>query len=89
MPWLGYLGLNLFDAVCRLRARRWGVEYQYMFLEPNGKDLSEITGFVEEELLKPVIGSRADMKDIESVRNIAGLVYAGKGGLGKAVIEVR
>lgn len=75
--------------VCRLRARRWGVEYQYMFLDTIGEELDEITRIVEEGLLKPVIGSRADLRDIESVRKVTGMVYAGKGGLGKSVIKVR
>lgn len=89
MPWLPYTFLNIMDWVARWRARRWGVEYQYMFLDSNGKDLAELTGFVERGLLKPVVGTRAELKDIEAVRKVAGMVYAGKGGLGKAVIDVR
>ncbi|KAK6365846.1 hypothetical protein LTR64_008682 [Lithohypha guttulata] len=89
MPWLEYLSLNLLDIVSKLRARRWGVEYQYMFLEPDGEDLGEITNYVEEGLLRPVIGSTADMKNLDSVRKVAGFVYDGKGGLGKSVIKVR
>lgn len=60
-----------------------------MFLESNGKELEEVTQFVEKGLLKPVVGSMADLKDIESVRKVAGMVYTGKGGLGKAIIEVQ
>ncbi|KAK5103908.1 hypothetical protein LTS08_003331 [Lithohypha guttulata] len=89
MPWLEYLSLNLLDIVSKLRARRWGVEYQYMFLEPDGEDLGEITNYVEEGLLRPVIGFTADMKNLDSVRKVAGFVYDGKGGLGKSVIKVR
>lgn len=89
MPLWIYYGLNLMDAVSKFRARRWGVDYQYMFLDSTGKDLDEIAGFVEQGLLKPVVGSKADLQDLEGVKKLAGLAYAGKGGLGKAIIEVR
>ncbi|RMD44281.1 hypothetical protein DV735_g800, partial [Chaetothyriales sp. CBS 134920] len=89
MPWWAVLSLNALDSVRKLRAIRWGVEYQYMFLQANGKDLEAIAGYVETGLLKPVVGTRADFKNIESVRKVAGMVYTGKGGLGKAVIELR
>lgn len=89
MPWLPYLLLNSLDGVSRWRARRWGVEYQYMFLDSNGKDLRELTGYVEQGKLKPVVGTRVDLKDLEGVKKVAGMVYEGKGGIGKAVINVR
>ena len=89
MPWIPYTLLNVLDGVSRWRARRWGVEYQYMFLDSNGKDLRELTGYVEEGKLRPVVGTRADLKDLEGVKKVAGMVYAGKGGIGKAVIDVR
>ncbi len=89
MPWIAYYGLNLLDAVSKFRARRWGVDYQYIFLESSGEDLRQIASYVDEGLLKPVVGFRAELKKIENVRKIAGMVYAGKGGLGKAIIAVR
>lgn len=89
VPWLPYLFLNLLDGVSRWRARRWGVEYQYMFLDTKGKDLRELAGYVEQGKLKPVVGTRADLKDLEGVKKVAGMVYAGKGGIGKTVIKVR
>ncbi|RMZ80751.1 hypothetical protein DV738_g2629, partial [Chaetothyriales sp. CBS 135597] len=66
LSWLAYLGLNALDSVRKLRARRWGVEYQYMFLEATGKDLEAIAGYVDTGLIKPVVGTRANFKDIES-----------------------
>ena len=79
----------MLDAVRKLRATRWSVEYEYMFLEPNGKDLEVLSGYVGKGLLRPVVGTRVELKDIEMVRVVANMVYTGKGGLGKAVIEVR
>lgn len=89
IPWLLYTLLNGMDALSRWRASRWGVEYQYIFLDSNGKDLRDLTECVEKGQLRPVVGARADLKDIEGVRKVAGLVYAGKGGTGKVVIDVR
>lgn len=88
MPWWVYYALNVLDSVSKFRARRWSVDYQYMFLDSTGEDLEKLAGYVEEGSLRPVVGSTADLKDIEGVKKLAGLAYAGKGGLGKAVIKV-
>jgi hypothetical protein len=59
-----------------------------MFLNSNGEDLELMSTWVEERKVMPVIGSRVDIRDIDRVRAICETVYKGKGGLGKAVIEV-
>lgn len=38
--------------------------------------------------LVTVVGTIAEIKNIESVRNACEVVYSGKGGLGKSVIQV-
>lgn len=88
LPWLARIGLNFADAVRRARARRWGVEYEYFFLEPNAEDLEVLSKHVEGGKLVPVVGARVRMQDIENVREACGLVYKGKGGIGKTIIEV-
>jgi NADPH:quinone reductase-like Zn-dependent oxidoreductase len=88
LPWLARIGLNFADAIRRARARRWGVEYEYFFLEPNAEDLETLSKHVKEGKLVPVVGSRVRMQDIEKVREACGLVYKGKGGIGKTIIEV-
>lgn len=88
IPWVASAGLNVLDRVSKMRAQRWGVDYQYMFLQPNGKDLAEIGQYAEKGLLRPVVGSRASLKKIEEVREVTMTVYKGKGGLGKTVIDV-
>lgn len=89
VPWLGYTLLNILDGINRLRARRWSVRYEYLFLRPSGADLAEIGRFADEGLLRPVVGTRVKMQDIDGLRKAAGTVYEEKGGLGKVVIEVR
>ncbi|KAB8231569.1 NADP-dependent oxidoreductase [Aspergillus alliaceus] len=80
--------LNVLDATRRLRARRYGVEYSYMFLEPSGNDLDTLREYIEERKLKTVIGTTVNLRDIQEVRKACQIVYGGQGGLGKVVIRV-
>lgn len=88
LPAWGRIFLNATDSIRKWRAWRWSVEYSYMFLGANSEDLEAISRVVEEKKLVPVVGTRATLKDFESVRKAAQLVYDGKGGIGKAVITV-
>ncbi|OAL23820.1 hypothetical protein AYO22_06139 [Fonsecaea multimorphosa] len=88
LPWLARIGLNLADAIRRARANRWRVEYEYLFLEPNAEDLETLSKHVEQGKLVPVVGARVKLQDIEKVKEACGLVYKGKGGIGKTIIEV-
>lgn len=83
-----WFALNVLDQVRRYRAQRYGVEYSYMFLDSNGKDLDELRNHVEDGKLKTVVGMVAEIHDVESVRNACNVVYSGKGGIGKSVIRV-
>jgi NADPH:quinone reductase-like Zn-dependent oxidoreductase len=82
------LGLNLLDSIRKMRARRYGVNYTYMFLHENGKDLDAMREYVEDGKLKTVVGTTVDMSDIQDVRAACQVVYSNQGGLGKAVIKV-
>jgi NADPH:quinone reductase-like Zn-dependent oxidoreductase len=76
------------DRIRKLRAKRYGVSYSYMFLEPNGEDLDKLRGYVEEGRLKQVVGTTVNMRDIAEVRKACQIVYDNRGGLGKVVIRV-
>jgi hypothetical protein len=71
-----------------MRAARYGVKYEYMFLEPSGEDLDSLREFVEEGMVRTVVGDVVDMRDIEGVRRACQVVYSSQGGLGKVVIRV-
>jgi NADPH:quinone reductase-like Zn-dependent oxidoreductase len=88
LPWPVLMGLNVMDMIRKARARRWGVEYSYLFMEAHWEDLERVEKFVEEKALRPVVGTRVDMRDIEKVREACMVIYKGKGGLGKTVFEV-
>lgn len=89
IPWYGRAILNAMDAVRQARAWRWGVGYSYFFLGTNAEDLEALTRHVEDGKLRPVVGTRVPMRDLEKVKEAAGRVYEGKGGIGKAVIVVK
>lgn len=80
--------LNLLDLVRKTRARRWGVGYEYMFLNTNGKDLDALSECVANGQLVSVVGTVVNFQDIEEVRRACGAVFSGKGSTGKTVIEV-
>lgn len=88
MPWLVKGFLDGADYVRKLRARRWGVRYSYMFLTSGGEALDGLRGFVEEGKLRAVVGRTVRLSDVEGVRDACGQVFEGKGGIGKTVIEV-
>ncbi|PHH70358.1 hypothetical protein CDD82_7178 [Ophiocordyceps australis] len=88
IPMVGRIFLDSADMVRRLRAWRWNVGYLYWFLDPNGNDLDKLTEYIDQGKLKPVVGAQVHLKDIDKVREACALVYKGKGGLGKTVIQV-
>ncbi|KAF4969189.1 hypothetical protein FSARC_3565 [Fusarium sarcochroum] len=88
LPLIGRVFLDAADTLRRARAWRWGVKYMYLFLNPNREDLDQLTGYVEKGQLKPVVGARVNLRDIDAVRQACELTYKGKGGLGKTVIDV-
>lgn len=88
LSWIIRTFLDVGDAIRRFRARRWGVEYEYFFLDSNSHDLEALSKYVEQGKLVPVVGSRVSFRNIEKVKELCWQVYRGKGGIGKAVIEI-
>ncbi|KAJ0115116.1 alcohol dehydrogenase [Diaporthe amygdali] len=88
LPWFGHLVLDILDKYRRTRAKWWGVAYEYLFLDPNAKDLVILARHVEEGNVIPIVGCTVDLKNIEDMKEACGTVYNGKGGLGKTVIKV-
>ncbi|CAG8936109.1 unnamed protein product [Penicillium salamii] len=88
IPFAFRMALNAMDCVRKVRARRYGVEYSYMFLESSGEDLDELRAHVEEGRLRTIVGTTAHLSDIKAVQDACQIVYSGKGGLGKVVLKV-
>ncbi|KAM3512392.1 hypothetical protein MY11210_003958 [Beauveria gryllotalpidicola] len=81
--------LDATDQLRKLKARFYGVEYKYIFVEPSGKHLALLGDAAEQGKLRPVVGLRVDLGDIDKVREACWQTYNGKGGLGKTVFEVK
>ncbi|KGQ06466.1 Reticulon-4-interacting protein 1 [Beauveria bassiana D1-5] len=81
--------LDATDQLRKLKARYYGVEYKYIFLESSGKHLALLGDAAEQGKLRPVVGLRVDLGDIDKVREACWQTYKGKGGLGKTVFEVK
>lgn len=88
LPLLIRLALNAMDSIKRFRAWRWSVEYEYLFLDSSGAELAELATYVEEGKVRPVVGSRVNLRDIDKVREACSVVFKGKGGIGKTVIDI-
>lgn len=78
--------LNMLDRVRKLRASRWGVGYDYLFIDPNGKDLEFLREWIDKGSVKSIVGTTVSFTDLEEVKKACDVVYNGKGGVGKAVI---
>ena len=88
LPWIPRLLLDGMDMYRRTWARWWGVTYEYMFIDPNGKDLKTLAEYVEQGRVVPVVGEVVELKDLERFKAAAMMVFNGKGGIGKTVIKV-
>jgi NADPH:quinone reductase-like Zn-dependent oxidoreductase len=68
---------------------RWnGVKYSYLHLHGNREDLEKLAKWVDEGKVRPVVGMRVKMEDVEGVRRGCQQIFEGKGGVGKFVIDI-
>ncbi|KAG5996442.1 hypothetical protein E4U43_002854 [Claviceps pusilla] len=88
VPFVVSAVLDALDSVRRWRARRWKVQYEYLFLKPNSQDLDELRTHVDDGKVKSVVGLTVPLKDIELVKKAAMTSYQGKGGIGKTVFTM-
>jgi hypothetical protein len=88
VPFAARTFLNAADTYKRWKAKRAGVTYLYMFLEPNANDLDSLAKWSEEGKLKAVVGTAVKMNEFQKVVEALEVVFKGKGGLGKTIIEI-
>lgn len=88
IPFPFQMGLNLLDQICKSSARRYEVEYSYVFLEPTGNDLDELKQYVGYGRLRMIVGTTVNIREVEAVQKACEVVYNGRGSLGKLVIRV-
>ncbi|KAG4074371.1 hypothetical protein HA402_008780 [Bradysia odoriphaga] len=80
--------LSFLGGITKFRAWCHGVSYSYLFMEPNASDLARLSQYIDDGMLKPVVGRVAKFENLQEVRAGCQEVYTGKGGIGKFVIEV-
>lgn len=86
IPRIPYYFLNLVDYLFKLYARFYGVEYDFVYLEPTATGLVELTKMVNDGQVKAIVGATTKLSDLEGVRRLANIAYNGKGAIGKSVL---
>ncbi|KAH6696480.1 chaperonin 10-like protein [Leptodontidium sp. MPI-SDFR-AT-0119] len=87
-PWILVVVLNLINWLNIWRASRYGVKYSYLWMKPDRKGLEELASWVDGGKVKPVVGRKSRLEDLEAVKDGCEEVFKGNGGLGKFVIEI-
>ena len=54
-PWLVKIILSLISLGIRRKAKKLGVDYSFLFMRADGKQLQEISKLIEQEAIKPVV----------------------------------
>lgn len=86
--YIGWL-LNFLGGITQFRTWWYGATYSYLFMQPKASDLARLSQWIDQGMLRPVVGRVAKLDDLQEVRDGCQEVYSGKGGIGKFVIEVR
>jgi len=84
MGWYAPQILNVMTRRIRSKAKSLGIDYCFLFLEPNGKDLASVMQLVERGLLKPVIDRTYSLDQIKDAIDYVEQGHAS----GKVVIQI-
>jgi NADPH:quinone reductase-like Zn-dependent oxidoreductase len=86
------LFLRVFMDIADWFLRSWaswkGVNYSYLLLRGDPEDLDRLAGWLDEGIVKPVVGTQVKLSDIETVSKGCQQIFDGKGGVGKLVINI-
>lgn len=84
---IGQAAMNGMDATFRTWARaRYGVTYSYQKTEPSTDRLEALAKYVQDGMLKPVVGDTAKFDDLDKIKAASERILQGKGGTGKFVV---
>lgn len=82
--WLLKLIIPLLSWSIRRKAKKRGVDYSFLFMQPNGKQLAHISELVEADHIKPVIDKVYDFNQTKEA-----LEYVNTGrSKGKVVLNI-
>lgn len=75
---------HLMNSGLRGLSSKTGVRYEYLMMEPDGKQLEEIAGLAERQIIRPVIDRVFELSDMRSA-----FAYAEKGrSRGKVILRI-
>ena len=84
-PWYMKMILSLISSGVRKKAKKMGVQYSFLFMKADGKQLHQITKLIESEDIKPVVD-----KVFPFVQTNEAMEYIESGrAKGKVVIKIR
>lgn len=77
--WLMSKIIPLLSLPIRAKAKKWGVHYHFLFMQPNGEQLSHIAELVEAEKISPGLDQVYDFADFaQAIQHVAGGHSKGK-----------
>ncbi|OXA80323.1 alcohol dehydrogenase [Flavobacterium aquidurense] len=85
VPWFVKIILSLLSSGIRKRANNKNVEYSFLFMKADGKQLSEITALIEAKIIKPTIDK---IFTFEQTSEALSYVESGRA-KGKVVIKIK
>lgn len=85
LPWYVKLGTKFLSSKVRKTAKKQNVNYSFLFMKADGKQLAEITKLIESEKIKPVIDK---VFSFENTNEAVKYVESGRA-KGKVVIKVK
>jgi NADPH:quinone reductase-like Zn-dependent oxidoreductase len=84
-PWYIKMVLSLISSGVRKKAKKLDVQYSFLFMKANGKQLRQITKLIESGNIKPVVD-----KEFEFEKTNDALDYVESGrAKGKVVVKIR
>ena len=77
--WLMSKVIPLLSLPIRIKAKKCGVRYHFLFMQPNGEQLSRIAALIEAEEMVPVLDQVYDFADFaQAVQHVSGGYSKGK-----------
>lgn len=81
-------GLNAVHSVFSFRFSAVGIKYRYIFMKETQEMMQELKKLAESGVIKPLIGKRVPLDNLEEIRTELQKIHDGKGPLGKFVVDV-
>jgi NADPH:quinone reductase-like Zn-dependent oxidoreductase len=85
LSWLMKIAISLLSRKVRNQAKKLGVEYSFLFMQANGKQLSEIGKLIDADVIRPVVDC---VFNFEEMNEAMSYVSSGRA-KGKVIVKVK